>query len=991
MAEAVAFKTRARTIDHLGREQIADCPTAVSELWKNAYDAYAREVSLNVFDGTVAIATVLDDGHGMSREDFESKWLVVGTETKATEAEVPKSDRKGLEVRVKQGQKGIGRLSSAYLGSLLLLISKRSDTSFVAALIDWRLFENPFIYLHDIKIPLVEFDDRDELWLHLPDLFDSLMGNIWGDRIDIERDGRIAKAWKEFDSLEQKSGRASTREAIETALIETTFSERHLATWPVWDSSATSGTAMLMAHITYDLEAQLQDTPHDGASEAAKYARDKLLQTLVNFTDPFVKPASEESKYSVQDFSYSATAWDGDFARVIISSSRVFSYENIDDLEHIVEGTFNAIGRFTGRVKAFGTWLDEKVIVEPAQTSKTRTDTEVGPFHVRIATFEQLASRTTLSDAVHTQVMSQVERYGGFMVFRNGLRVMPYGRVDNDFFEIEQRRSIHAGREFWSNRRMFGRVALTRNDNPNLRDKAGREGLIDNKAAKLFRDLVTNLLTAAARRFFGTDSEIRSKRVPEIEEKYKKQKAEEAHQKLKSRKRREFRKNLTANLPRVQRIELELIDIATLAGEGSLPTREAELLQLRQRISDLRAERASLALGAAPKNLGSAEAAYSEYRRSSSNAAELLVRATDSISFALEKSHPKTPMQTAVAEINRNAAYLNARLRRLSAAANEILQSEGERLASIIAERGKRYSTLMLPYVAQVEDKSQTLSWFLDKAEQERDREDTENSEIFESYVSVLRSLQESVDLDALISFSVEDADEVRTEISRLNALAQLGITVEIIGHEMDGLESIVTRGLDSLPAEVKATRTMLGVVSAHQTLVEKLRFLSPLKLSGDRSKIWITGVDIHAYVQGFLGDILKDRRIDLQVTPEFLGIRIYELPSRIYPVFINLVNNSAYWLAQNEETIERLIVLDARNKCVIVADNGPGVDAADVRSLFTLFFTRKVRSGRGVGLYLCRANLAAGGHNIWYGESAKERRLSGANFVIEFKGAEYA
>jgi hypothetical protein len=24
------------------------------------------------------------------------------------------------------------------------------------------------------------------------------------------------------------------------------------------------------------------------------------------------------------------------------------------------------------------------------------------------------------------------------------------------------------------------------------------------------------------------------------------------------------------------------------------------------------------------------------------------------------------------------------------------------------------------------------------------------------------------------------------------------------------------------------------------------------------------------------------------------------------------------------------------------------------------------VRSGRGVGLYLCRANLAAGGHNIW-------------------------
>ena len=51
MVISAALQTRARTIDHLGREQIADCPTAISELWKNAYDAYARNVSLNIFDG----------------------------------------------------------------------------------------------------------------------------------------------------------------------------------------------------------------------------------------------------------------------------------------------------------------------------------------------------------------------------------------------------------------------------------------------------------------------------------------------------------------------------------------------------------------------------------------------------------------------------------------------------------------------------------------------------------------------------------------------------------------------------------------------------------------------------------------------------------------------------------------------------------------------------------------------------------------------------
>jgi hypothetical protein len=44
---------------------------------------------------------------------------------------------------------------------------------------------------------------------------------------------------------------------------------------------------------------------------------------------------------------------------------------------------------------------------------------------------------------------------------------------------------------------------------------------------------------------------------------------------------------------------------------------------------------------------------------------------------------------------------------------------------------------------------------------------------------------------------------------------------------------------------------------------------------------------------------------------------------------------------------------------------------------------------GRGVGLYLCRMNLAAGGHTIDYLD-AKKGILPGANFVINFSGATY-
>lgn len=78
------FQARARTIDHLGPGQIADAPTAVSELWKNAYDAYASDVSLHIFDGDTEVGLVVDDGAGMSLDTFRKRWLVIGTESKTS-------------------------------------------------------------------------------------------------------------------------------------------------------------------------------------------------------------------------------------------------------------------------------------------------------------------------------------------------------------------------------------------------------------------------------------------------------------------------------------------------------------------------------------------------------------------------------------------------------------------------------------------------------------------------------------------------------------------------------------------------------------------------------------------------------------------------------------------------------------------------------------------------------------------------------------------
>ena len=68
------------------------------------------------------MAAILDDGSGMSKAEFIEKWLVLGTDAKIS-TDSAETDRDGLAPRVRQGQKGIGRLSVAFLGPLTLVVS----------------------------------------------------------------------------------------------------------------------------------------------------------------------------------------------------------------------------------------------------------------------------------------------------------------------------------------------------------------------------------------------------------------------------------------------------------------------------------------------------------------------------------------------------------------------------------------------------------------------------------------------------------------------------------------------------------------------------------------------------------------------------------------------------------------------------------------------------------------------------------------------------
>lgn len=972
MSEAIAFQTRARTIDHLGREQIADVPTAVSELWKNAYDAYAREVSLHIFEGHRPTALIVDDGHGMSRDQFISKWLVVGTESKAGNDLIESRWRRGLPIRPKQGQKGIGRLSVAALGSQVLLITKQEDSGFVACLLDWRLFENPYLFLQDVRLPVVEFKNTDELPNALHGMREAILENMTGADGPADRTARLQSAWKMFDDVEATTAgeTKNTSQQISEDTQQAFIDLDCLKYWSAWTGDQPCGTALIIAKINPALAAWVTDDAD--SPEAAQSVRASLTRTLTGFFDPY-------AEQNVGAMDYAVFVHSSEETRKVVGLEAGFGVDFLRSLDHCLEGTFDEYGIFRGTVRAFGHDLGE-IELTPAQRPPVGTRDKLGPFSLCIGAFEPLQNLSTLAPDVHRKIVERAETHSGLSITRDGLRVMPYGRPENDFFNIEERRQSHAGREFWANRRLFGRIAISRQRNPNLRDKAGREGLIDNSASRALKLLVIDLLRTTARRYFGGDSKVRAELLPAIE-------AENEKASIAAKRARSGQLNFFRKLVRDQSNTLEsALNQLTTVRESldlAVSSKAADAIwQLRADIDALSSLKGDLRLPPKPKNLGSFEERYRQYRDGYVSLAEGVDAVRSTWSSKVESLQAKPAIETAKSRLGSNQKTLTDRLVKWKRAITGMLQGEITRIENQIDSDLKEFYKCAAPLLDDVEHGRSALSAVLDEMDLIKDRLDRQFSDGYDPYARSVKQLSEGIDLDSAFAFAGAWGETMERRLEQVQELAQIGISVEILSHELHSLDNRLKASLDALPDVAKKSDAFVRADSVRNELVERLRFLSQMQVSGGDARRRISGLDIYQYLLAFLGTILTERGIALKPTDEFLAAALFEFPSRIYPVFINLVNNSAYWVSK---CAEKIICLSATERSMIVSDTGPGIDQDDIEHLFELFFSRRVH-GRGVGLYLCRQTLAAGGHRIEYLDSKTQKVLYGANFAITFR-----
>ncbi len=226
------------------------------------------------------------------------------------------------------------------------------------------------------------------------------------------------------------------------------------------------------------------------ASWDEEKTRDVAARFLSRFIDPFT-PASSRAV---------DIKWNGKTIDIPILSRRY-----LDAAHNGMKGvlTIHPDRRFTLKVDYWFRTSDsgERQTLTRTYSSadfggmKDAAVEQVGPFSFEFYHYNRLRVTAIPGFATRIDFRKWLDEWaGGLMLYRDGLRVMPYGRMpDDDWLELDRQALRSKG--FRVNRiQVVGCVRISRKKNPNLRDQTNREGLRDNAAATIFRRLLQRII-----------------------------------------------------------------------------------------------------------------------------------------------------------------------------------------------------------------------------------------------------------------------------------------------------------------------------------------------------------------------------------------------------------------------------------------------------------------------------------------------------------------
>lgn len=389
-----SFAPRARLVSVLGEQLIRDARVGLLELVKNAYDADASEVIVELLGLETAETTeiiITDNGEGMDKDTVIGRWLEPATGHKE-EAKKAGIRTPGFR-RLPLGEKGVGRFAAHRLGRQLELVTRRKGQPEVVLRINWDDFERGNPYLHEIP---VDWEERT------PIIF---TGNKTGTRMVM----RLARSlWTESDVRIVSEG---LRRLMSPFKPVNDFRVKLICPGFPRYEELDPGDLLKSAHARLE-----------GYVDSNGFMEAEYTFSLPGFP-PRKIPLSVDLRPTIKDW-------------------------------------------------------------EPADRQP-----ECGGFYFYFYVWHRRPGSLQATGANPKELDKQC----GVNLFRDGLRILPYGEEDDDWLSLDERRYMKPG-ETISRKSILASIELTQEENKLLHDKTNREGLIENQAFLDLKNLALALI-----------------------------------------------------------------------------------------------------------------------------------------------------------------------------------------------------------------------------------------------------------------------------------------------------------------------------------------------------------------------------------------------------------------------------------------------------------------------------------------------------------------
>lgn len=957
------FRTKARAVDLLGKGQIADLPTAITELWKNGYDAYADNLKADLYRAghnelKKNCFIISDDGKGMSYSDILDKWLVLGTDSKSrAELEIESEDTLWKRPRIKAGEKGIGRLSVAYLGNPMLMVTKKSNFPIEILYFDWRLLENYNLFLDDITIPIKSVDNL----LEIHTVFDSIKKDFLSN-FDKDRDAEGNLIWegKQLDlKLEIIQDTKDTE--IEGTIYNTI---RNFFT-----SNDSHGTMFLIFNPISQI-VELSDIDDDKVEDG-----NFVTSSLTGFTNPFKEYAIKiNTKFNIHNKSETFD--------LLQSRGEFFSHSDFELADVYINGEFDGNGNFLGKIRIYDTIIDY-TYTNPRKKDKR---SNYGRIPIELGYSQGESKSSNLSDIQYNKISSKVKEYGGLYIFRDDFRILPYGRENADFLNFELRRSKRAGTYYFSYRRMFGYLDLKRNRNPDLKDKSSREGLINNSQYRAFTSDAINFFIVLAQDYFATEAKtgLFRDKLKEFNEQDKALQADRAREKAEKI---AFTKLLNSYPDRLEvyKVKYENL-IETLETKlNNIHVTYYEVEEILDQLQKMDLERNDL-IPKITKRYRPTETQIERLDKFENKLINFIELVTPKKDLLFKKAIDKLEIRDLKIDfIKKYNGYISS-LEKLIYSQKNQLNDKLSFLITEYSERGKRILNTL------VEDKEKNINKIISKEQVTRLTSEVEKRyfELLElsektifPLVEHIKRLTFDIDEEQLQGAYKAQYDQMKYQWEQTRDTAQLGIAVEIIDHEFNNLYARINNQIDTLNSNeyIKITKEFILLKKNFNQLEDKYALLSPLYRSSGVLNRDVSCRSILSYIKEFFENQIEAYGIYLNATLEFENHIIKIKEPVIHTVFINIINNAIYWMRNSEKRVINLDYLVESNE-ILIANSGEKIPEYRLDKIFDLFYSQRP-NGRGIGLYLAKQSLNESGLDIFSSNEKKYNKLNGACFVI--------